>query len=317
VDSISDAELAELVDALDSDSSVCLKHSGSSPEFRIAWQQKYYFEPCCSSIVDKENKILTSIQNPLVKQVRKLHRSQERQKQSLLLIEGTNLIEAACQADYKLDLIFYTERWQQNHQPLCRIIAEREVRAEFVSPEVLKAIATTVNPDGVVAIAPRPNAEPVPTLKGVGIALERLQDPGNLGTIIRTAAAAGVDGLWLSPESVDFYSPKVLRASVGEWFGLPVVTNQDLPQLVEQQQQLGVQIIATTSKAAKTYWDADFTRPSLILLGNEGAGLSSELIDLADVQIKIPLSNQVESLNVAIASALLLYEAQRQLAMNK
>ena len=264
-----------------------------------------------------ENKILTSIKNPLIKQVRKLHRSKERQKQNLLLIEGSNLIEAACQADYKLDIIFYTAGWQSNHQPLCRIIDQRGIRTELVSQEVLNAIATTVNPDGVVAIAPRLHvAQQAPTLKNLGIALERLQDPGNLGTIVRTAAATGVDGLWLSADSVDFYSPKVLRASVGEWFRLPVVTDQHLPQLVKQQQQQGVQIIATTSQASKTYWEVDFTPPSLILLGNEGAGLSAELIDLADIRIKIPLANQVESLNVAIASALILYEAQRQLAMS-
>lgn len=253
----------------------------------------------------------------MIKQVRKLHRSKERQKQNLLLIEGTNLVEAACQADYKLDIIFYTERWQQNHQPLCRIIVEHGVRTELVSPEVLNAIATTINPDGVVAIAPYPSTSPeTATITGIGLAVEKLQDPGNLGTIIRTAVATRVEALWLSSESVDFYSPKVLRASVGQCFRLPVATNQDLSQLIKQQQQQGVQIIATTSKATKTYWDVDFTRPSLILLGNEGAGLSPELIDLADVELKIPLANQVESLNVAVASALLLYEAQRQLALN-
>jgi RNA methyltransferase, TrmH family len=251
----------------------------------------------------------------LIKQVRKLHRSKERQKQNLLLIEGTNLVEASCQADYSLDIIFYTERWQQNHQLLWQIIVEQKIRTELVSPEVLNAIATTVNPDGVVAIAPYPRISPeLTTIKGIGIAVEKLQDPGNLGTIIRTAVATGVDGLWLSGDSVDFHSPKVLRASVGQWFCLPVVTNQDLPQLVQQQQQQGVQIIATTSKAAKTYWEVNLTRPSLILLGNEGAGLSSELIDLADIRLKIPLANQVESLNVAVATALILYEAQRQLA---
>jgi RNA methyltransferase, TrmH family len=236
----------------------------------------------------------------------------------LLLIEGNNLVEAACQADYKLDIIFYTEGWQQNHQPLCRIIADRGIRVELVSSEVLKAIATTVNPDGIVAISPYPNIPPQLTIiKGLGIALERLQDPGNLGTIIRTAAATSVESLWLSPQSVDFYSPKVLRASAGEWFRLPVVINQNLPQLVKEQRQQGVQIIATTSKATKTYWEVDFTRPSLILLGNEGTGLSPELIALADFQLKIPLANQVESLNVAVATALILYEAQRQVASSK
>jgi RNA methyltransferase, TrmH family len=254
----------------------------------------------------------------LIKQVRRLHRSKERQKQNLLLIEGTNLIEAACQADYNLDIIFYTERWQQNHQILCQVIVEQGRKTELVSPEILNAIATTVNPDGVVAIASYPSISPKPTtIRGIGLAVEKLQDPGNLGTIIRTAVATEVDGLWLSDNSVDFYSPKVLRASVGQWFRLPVTTNQDLPQLVKQQQQQGVQIIATTSKAAKTYWEVDFTRPSLILLGNEGAGLSSELIDLADIQLKIPLANQVESLNVAVATALILYEAQRQLANSR
>ena len=302
-----------MVDALDSDSSVCLKHSGSSPEFRIHRQPKYYFVPCCSSIVGMENKILTSIKNPLIKQVRKLQRSKERQKQNLLLIEGTNLIESAFQADYKLDIIFYTERWQKHHQSLSKTIAEQDVRTELVSQEVLSAIATTVNPDGIVAVAPRPNpAKSTLSLKRIGIAVERLQDPGNLGTIVRTAVAANVDCLWLSADSVDFFSPKVLRSSVGQWFKLPVAIEQDLSELVKQQQQQGIQVIATSSQANQTYWEVDFTRPSLILLGNEGAGLSSELIGLADQEIMIPLANQVESLNVAVASALLLYEAQRQ-----
>ena len=262
-----------------------------------------------------ENIILTSIKNPLIKQVRKLHRAKERQKQNLLLIEGTNSIEAACQADYRLDIIFYTARWQENHQRLYEKISLKSSTTQLVSSEVLSAIATTVNPDGVVAIAPRSVASPV-AIDKLGIALEKLQDPGNLGTIIRTAVAAGVDGLWLSSASVDIYNPKVLRASAGQWFQMPMATNQNLLELARQQQQQGVQVIATTSQAAKTYWEVDYTRPSLILLGNEGAGLSEELIEIADERVTIPLANGVESLNVAIATALLLYEAKRQLTNN-
>lgn len=261
-----------------------------------------------------ENIILTSIKNPLIKQVRKLHRVKERHKQNLLLLEGTNLIEAACQVDYKLDVIFYTDPWEKNHQSLYRRIVNKCLKTQLVSSEVLKAIATTVNPDGVVAIAPLPlTPEPIIAQTRLGIALERLQDPGNLGTIIRTAVATGVDSLWLSSDSVDITSPKVLRASVGEWFCLPMVTDQDLSELVRQHQQQGVQVIATTAQANKSYWEIDFTCPSLILLGNEGAGLSMELIDMADDQVTIPLDNGVESLNLAVATALLLYEARRQL----
>ena len=259
--------------------------------------------------------ILTSIKNPLIKQVRKLQQAKERQKQNLLLIEGTNSIEAACQADYQLDVIFYTARWQENHQFLYEKILQKSSTTQPVSPEVLNAIATTVNPDGVVAIAPRSVAKPASVINRLAIALEKLQDPGNLGTIIRTAAATEVDGLWLSSASVDIYNPKVLRASAGQWFQMPMATNQNLLELAKQQQQ-EVQVIATTSQAAKTYWEVDLTRPSLILLGNEGAGLSQELIELADERVTIPLANGVESLNVAVATALILYEAKRQLTLS-
>ena len=263
-----------------------------------------------------ENIILTSIQNPLIKQVRKLHRSKERQKQNLLLLEGTNSIEAAFQVDYKLDIIFHTERWQTNHRLLSQNIADKGLKMQLVSPEVLKAIATTVNPDGVVAIAPRrPIQEPNIAQTRLSVAIERLQDPGNLGTIIRSAVATGVDSLWLSKDSVDIYNPKVLRASVGEWFRLPIIGDRNLSETIARHQQQGIQVIATASKAKKSYWDLDFTRPSLILLGNEGAGLSQDKIALADEQVTIPLANGVESLNVAVATALLLYEAQRQLRM--
>jgi TrmH family RNA methyltransferase len=257
--------------------------------------------------------MLTSIKNPLIKQIRKLHRSSNRHKQNLLLLEGTNLLTAACQVNYKLVTVCCTPKWRENHQQLWQKISHHALQIELVSPEILSAIATTVNPDGVVATAVgRTPKIPVRENMRLGLALERLQDPGNLGTIIRTAVAADLDSLWLSQDSVDFDNPKVLRASVGEWFRLPMAVSQNLSQEIKQFQQQGVQVIATLPQAKATYWEIDFNNPTLILLGNEGAGLSEELVNLADLKVKIPLSNQVESLNVAITTALLLYEAQRQ-----
>ena len=224
------------------------------------------------------------------------------------------MVSAACQVDYKLDIIFFTPHWHQKNQLLCRKIAQKTATIELVSPEVLKAIATTVNPDGVVAIAQRKVAStPIASKTKLGLALERLQDPGNLGTIIRTAVGAGADSLWLSDDSVDLDNPKVLRASVGEWFRLPMAIAPKLSEVVQEHQQQGIQVIATASEARQNYWEIDFNTPSLILLGNEGAGLSTELIDLADETVAIPLINGVESLNVAIATGILLYEARRQL----
>jgi TrmH family RNA methyltransferase len=207
----------------------------------------------------------------------------------------------------------FTEQWQERHPQLWEQASKKAKRIEIVSSEVLAAITTTVHPDGVVATALRMTEKPSPLPHlNLGLVLERLQDPGNLGTIIRTAVAAGVDGLWISDDSVDVDNPKVLRSSAGAWFRLPVIVSPNLTQIVTDYRARGVQVVATLPKTDNLYWEIDFTQPTLILLGNEGAGLTEELISLADRQVKIPLGGGVESLNVAIAAALLLYEAQRQ-----
>ncbi len=254
---------------------------------------------------------LTSLHNPLVKQIRKLDSSKERRHQQLFLLEGTHLLEEACAVNYPLATVCCTPQWQERHQQLWQQACQRAERVELVSMEVLKAIATTVQPDGVVATAKRRSIQPVP-FTGLALGLETVQDPGNLGTIIRTAAAAGAAGLWLSGDSVDRDHPKVLRASAGQWFRLPMAVSPDLKATVQECQQAGMQVVATLPSATLTYWEVDWRRPTLILLGNEGAGLSPELGQMADLQVRIPLNSGVESLNVAIAAALMLYEAQRQ-----
>lgn len=257
--------------------------------------------------------MLTSLQNPLVKQIRKLHSRKYRREEELFLLEGTHLLEEACAVDYPLATVCCTLQWQAANYQLWEELCHRCDRAELVSPEVLKAIATTVQPDGVVATAPQePSQRPPFPFSGFALALETLQDPGNLGTIIRTAAAADAEGLWLSADSVDLENPKVLRASAGQWFRLPMAVSPDLTTVVRECKTAGIQVVATTPLASLNYWEVDWQSPSLILLGNEGAGLSSDLLALADVQVTIPLSRGVESLNVAIATALILYEAKRQ-----
>jgi TrmH family RNA methyltransferase len=261
--------------------------------------------------------MLTSIQNPLVKQIRKLHSGKGRKEQQLFLLEGTHLVEEACVVNFPLVTVCCTPQWQARHPSLWQAVTSQSQRVELVSPEVLKTIATTVQPDGVVATAKRllntsfsPTSKP--SLTGVGLAVETLQDPGNLGTIIRTAAAVGSEHLWLSADSVDIDNPKVLRASAGQWFRLPMTVSPNLQEVVRQSQEQGIQVVATLPSARLSYWEVDLSRPTLILLGNEAAGLSADLADRADKQVNIPLMPGVESLNVAITAALILYEAQRQ-----
>ena len=258
-------------------------------------------------------KMLRSVKNPLVKQMGKLAHGKERRKQNLCLLSSTHLIASACGVDWVLETVCCTTQWRSRHPQLWEEVVKRAVRVELVTEEVLKAIATTVNPDGVVATASRlPLELGSETHISLGLGLERLQDPGNLGTIIRTAVATNVDHLWLSRNSVDLDNPKVLRASSGEWFRLSMTVTDNLKAVVRSCKARGVKVVATLPQAQLTYWEIDYTSPTLILLGNEGAGLSDELRYEADFQVRIPIAEGVESLNVAIAAALLLYEAQRQ-----
>lgn len=257
--------------------------------------------------------MLTSSQNPLVKQMRKLHRAKERKKQNLILLEGTNLIEAVLQVNYSLVTVCYTRAWADRYWYLLPALGDRSLRMELVGEVVLASIATTVNPDGVVATAPRrDNCQLNLNKVNLGLVLERLQDPGNLGTIIRTAVATNTDAIVSSDDSVDPENPKVLRASAGEWFKLAIAHYSNLPAILKDFRDRNGQAIATVPRSDLTYWEIDFNKPSLILLGNEAAGLSDELINLADIKVNIPLAGGVESLNVGIAAALLLYEARRQ-----
>ncbi|MGK7932820.1 MAG: TrmH family RNA methyltransferase [Microcystaceae cyanobacterium] len=257
--------------------------------------------------------MITSLQNPLVKQIRKLHHRKGRRSQHRFLLEGTHLVETAIQGECSLETVCYTENWQQRYGKLWEILQTKAKRLELASPEVLKSLATTVNPDGIIATVSR--FDPIlPSLKQLklGLIIDNLQDPGNLGTIIRTSAATGVESLWLSGNSVEIDHPKVLRASAGAWFKIPYQTSDNLEEIIQTAQNEGIQVIATLPNAKTIYWELDLTQPTLILLGNEGAGLSQDLVKLADQPVTIPQCKGVESLNVAIAASVILYEVTRQ-----
>jgi RNA methyltransferase, TrmH family len=259
--------------------------------------------------------MITSTRNPLVKNLRQLGLSTPaRRMQQLFLIEGTHALTEAIATKYPLTTICYTESWRDTYADLydkCLSVTE----CQLVSPEVLEAIATTVNPDGVIAVASIRSAQPV-IINKLGLALESIQDPGNLGAIVRSAVAIGIDGLLISSDSVDLTHPKILRATAGQWFRASMQSVGNLAGEIKKLKAKGVIAIATLPDAKITYWDLDFNQPSLIMLGNEGQGLSAELIDLADTAVKVPLSNGVESLNLAVTAALLLYEAKRQALSN-
>ncbi len=259
--------------------------------------------------------MLTSFQNPLVKQFKRLHASKYRWQEQCFLLEGTHLLQEAVLAGWPLAVVCYTESWLAREPDLFAQIQTVATRCEQVSDEVLTAIATTVHPDGAVAIA-HSSASASISIQRLGLVLDTLQDPGNVGTILRTAAAAGVEGVLLNVGSVDLESPKVLRASAGAWFRVKTALCDDLLSTIESYRQQGFQIVATSSQAELDYWAVDYTQPTLLMVGNEGAGLSEKLMQAANLQVRIPMSAGVESLNAAIATSVILFEAQRQRAQH-
>jgi TrmH family RNA methyltransferase len=259
--------------------------------------------------------VLTSLKNPWVRQLRKLHQAKYRRQLQQFLLEGTHLVQEAIATQYQLQSVGATPTWIEAHPDVWEQLqtpAEEAPFCQVVSPEVLAAIATTVTPDGVVASAPLlppPQLESIPQL---AIAVENLQDPGNAGSLIRTAAAANCDGLWFSADSVDLTHPRVLRASAGQWFRMAKYVASELVMELVTLQSQGCQILATAATGTIPYWEIDLTQPTVLLLGNEGQGLSTTALAIADQVVTIPMSPRVESLNVGIAAAIILFEAQRQ-----
>lgn len=249
--------------------------------------------------------------------MRRLHRASGRQEQSRILLEGTHLLQEALRLGGVPELVLATPTWIAHHAPLVGVLpAAADLKT--CTQEVLAAAATTRHPDGVlltlpVAALPAPPAAPPHFV----LALDRLQDPGNLGTLLRTALAAGVERVWLG-DGADPHQPKVLRASSGAALALPLerLTAAVLRARLAAARAGGLQVVAAvvpeTGAGAIPYWKLDWRRPTVLLLGNEGAGLDPELSRLAERRVTIPHSPAVESLNVAAAAALLLLERHRQ-----
>lgn len=260
--------------------------------------------------------LISSRRNPLVGRLRALHQPRGRREQGLLLLEGTHLLEEALRLGLSPDQVLASPGWIERHQALLAAHPRMATVLQPVAEPVLEAVATTAHPDGVVLTLPWPQP---PADQGLGgeslefvLALDRLQDPGNLGTLMRTALAAGVQELWLG-EGADPFQPKVLRASAGAALALPCRRLEQLLPRLESARAGGAQVVASVVAGGRPYWQLDWTRPTVLLLGNEGAGLAPELLAASSHLVTIPHSGAVESLNVAVAAAPLLLERWRQL----
>ncbi|MEQ1827596.1 MAG: RNA methyltransferase [Pirellula sp.] len=259
--------------------------------------------------------LITSAHNTWIKSLQRLHRSAERRSQKKFLIEGTHLIEEAIATRWPLAAICFDSQWAESNQSLLESVQADPLRKDVilqpVSKEVLARLGSTDSACMVVGVAVSKPIDHSPLARqSLAIAVESLQDPGNLGSLIRIAAAANLSSIILSPDSVDPTNPKVLRATAGQWFRTPPIVT-DLPAQLESQRSMQVQILAAAAEG-ESYWNCDLTKPTMLVLGNEGAGLSPQVRSIASGLVSIPMCKEVESLNVAVCGALLIFEAQRQ-----
>lgn len=253
--------------------------------------------------------IIRSRQNPLVKQLIKLaDNRRERLKARQTLLLGTHLVASALAAGWTLQRLLVAEG-EDSRAEIADLMQQAGTPVTLLSRDLFAEIEQSPSTVGILALAALPETA-APRRSGCCLLLEGIQDPGNVGSILRTAAAAGIDQAWLTPGCADVWSPKVLRAGMGAHFMIPVVERVTLDEVLPG---FNGRIVATTLDAADSLYATDL-RPDMVLaLGSEGEGVSTELLAFAHARVRIPMARETESLNVAAAAAICLFERLRQL----
>ncbi|MDD2959262.1 MAG: RNA methyltransferase [Lachnospiraceae bacterium] len=258
--------------------------------------------------------MITSSANGQIKNMLLLKKkAKERNARDVFLVEGIKMFREVPKD--RLQKVFVSAGFYEKpeHKALLQ-----GLEFEVVSDAVFDSISDTRTPQGIICVVRQFHYRLEDLTKCASgqpplcMILENLQDPGNLGTIFRTAEGAGVTGILLSRDCVDLYNPKVIRSTMGSVYRMPFYYAENFYQVIEQWKQQGIGLYAAHLKGKNTYDKEDYRKPSAFLIGNESQGLTDQAAGLSDHYIRIPMSGQVESLNAAIASAVLMYEARRQ-----
>ena len=259
--------------------------------------------------------MITSPANERLKQARRVREGREPDQ---MFVEGERLIESCLASSVRLVSCFYSSDLTPRSRSIVDELGRRGCPLFAMAEPVFATVSDTVNPQGVIVIAERPEYPAHSALVGRGdrtplvVGFDAVQDPGNLGTIIRTAEAAGATGIVARRGSVDPFAPKTLRSAMGSAFRLPIVSDLTPAVMLAFCAEFALLPVATCVEDAVAYTDYDWCQPTFLILGNEGSGVSPELMEQCSHRVRIPLYEPVESLNVASAAAVLLFEAARQ-----
>lgn len=263
--------------------------------------------------------MITSASNQQIKNLMSLvKKSKERKKQGVFLVEGPKMCFEAPKEWVKA--IYVSESFSKNEEMNTKLKGyiegcSEDVICEVVTDSIFKNVSDTQTPQGIMSLVKMPQYELLDMVKGkktMLLVLESIQDPGNLGTMIRTGEGAGVTGVLMNKTTVDLFNPKTIRSTMGSIYRVPFFIAEDLPETINKLKDEGISFYAAHLKGQRSYDEMDYTKASGFMIGNEGNGLSDEIADMADSYILIPMEGKVESLNAAISGTLLMYECNRQ-----
>lgn len=255
--------------------------------------------------------MITSIANPQVKELLQLQKkSKVRNEKGVFIVEGVKMFQEAPRD--RIEKVYLSESFEQKKGKEMNLSG---LQVEMLSDKVFSHVSDTKTPQGILCVVKQKKTGLKEMLEQTApflMVLDNLQDPGNLGTIIRTAEGAGVTGVIMSRETVDVYNPKTIRSTMGSVYRIPFLYVEDILELLKELQEKGIRTYAAHLDGKNNYDEENYRESCAFLIGNEGNGLRDKVADNADIWIKIPMYGQVESLNAAIASSILMYEVSRQ-----
>lgn len=262
----------------------------------------------------KQKTVISSMSNAQVKNLTLLQKkAKEREEQGVFVIEGIKMFEEAREAKLLKKAYVSENFYEEMHREKPEYFDDMEY--EIFTDHVFRETSETKTPQGIMGMVAMAHYQPEIILSRPDaclLLLEDIRDPGNLGTMIRTAEGAGVTGIILSDSSVDVYNPKVIRATMGSIYRVPIYQAKNFYELIAQVKARGIEIYAAHLQGIPYDTEGSFRNRCAFIIGNEANGLTNQASELADTLIKIPMAGRVESLNAAVAAAILMYEAARQ-----
>ncbi|MDD2553969.1 MAG: RNA methyltransferase [Desulfotomaculaceae bacterium] len=262
---------------------------------------------------------MVSIHNPRIKYVRRLANHRFREKEKKFLVEGTRFVEEILDSDWPVEMLVCSRKFLENPRAKNIITTAAARNAAFieVADDLFAGLADTSTPQGIIAVAAQrgyslEDLEIINDQPALLVLVDGVQDPGNLGAIVRSADAAGAGGVILLKGTADVYNPKTLRATMGSIFHLPIIQGAAADEVISYLTRQGIKIAAGDPRAGSVLFEVDLKVPCALAVGGEAAGVGAVLKENVDVLARIPMPGRAESLNVAISVSIMLYEVLRQ-----